>query len=99
MIRAIGDGGWCFHLSDMAVLPEHQRKGLGEALLKRLLKIIKERSPPGALITLLADKPARGLYKKLGFVESAPHSLGMWLEPEEMSSEGVTGENWSFSYS
>ncbi|EKG17235.1 hypothetical protein MPH_05525 [Macrophomina phaseolina MS6] len=79
MIRAIGDGGWYYHLSDMAVLPEHQRKGLGEGLLRRLLKIIEERSPPGALITLLADKPARELYKKLGFEESAPRSLGMWL--------------------
>lgn len=79
MIRAIGDGGWYFHLSDMAVLPAHRRQGLGEALLRRLLAVINERAPPGALITLLADEPARGLYKKLGFVESAPHSLGMWL--------------------
>lgn len=81
MIRAIGDGGWYFLLADMAVLPGHQRKGLGEALLQRLLGVIYERAPPGALITLLADGPGRKLYKKLGFVESAPHSLGMWLEP------------------
>jgi len=30
----IGDGGWwCFHINDMAVLAEHQRRMLGDALL------------------------------------------------------------------
>src|SRR5689334_18393039 len=34
MGRIIGDGGWYFHVADMAVLPEHQRKGLGDVVLK-----------------------------------------------------------------
>lgn len=29
----IGDGGWCFHINDMAVLAEHQRRMFGDALL------------------------------------------------------------------
>jgi len=33
MGRVIGDGGWYFHIVDMAVLPEHQRRGLGDAVL------------------------------------------------------------------
>jgi hypothetical protein len=28
MGRVIGDGGWYFHVVDMAVLPEHQRRDL-----------------------------------------------------------------------
>lgn len=90
MLRTIGDGGWYFHLADMAVFPAHQRKGLGEALLRRMLAKINESAPPGALISLLADAPARKLYKKMGFVESAPRSLGMWLESGQTSSEGPT---------
>ncbi|KAJ8075140.1 hypothetical protein AAF712_011599 [Marasmius tenuissimus] len=78
MARIIGDGGWYFIVADMAVLPEHRRKGLGEALLRRLLEQIKERAPEGALVTLLADEMGRGLYKRCGFVDSAPVSIGMW---------------------
>jgi ribosomal protein S18 acetylase RimI-like enzyme len=29
MGRLIGDGGWYFHVVDMAVLPAHQRRGIG----------------------------------------------------------------------
>ncbi|KAL2006231.1 hypothetical protein VTN00DRAFT_9885 [Thermoascus crustaceus] len=32
MGRIIGDGGWYFHIVDMAVLPQHQRRGLGDAI-------------------------------------------------------------------
>ncbi|MGH9091144.1 MAG: GNAT family N-acetyltransferase [Acidimicrobiales bacterium] len=33
MGRVIGDGGWYFHVLDMAVLPEHQQRGLGDAMV------------------------------------------------------------------
>ena len=32
MGRILGDGGWYFHVVDMAVLPEHQRRGLGDVV-------------------------------------------------------------------
>src|ERR1700760_1428846 len=38
MGRIIGDGAWYFHIVDMAVLPSHQRKGIGDAILTKLLK-------------------------------------------------------------
>ncbi|KZV66433.1 hypothetical protein PENSPDRAFT_92029 [Peniophora sp. CONT] len=81
MIRVIGDGGWYFLISDMCVQTKHRRKGLGEALLRRLLSQIEERAPPHPLISLSADPPGRKLYEKLGFVESAPRSVGMWFIP------------------
>jgi ribosomal protein S18 acetylase RimI-like enzyme len=37
MGRVLGDGGWYFHIIDMAVLPEHQRLGLGDVILTSLL--------------------------------------------------------------
>ncbi|VDC02681.1 unnamed protein product [Peniophora sp. CBMAI 1063] len=83
MIRAIGDGGWYFLISDMCVQTTHRRKGLGEALLRRMLDKITSSVPKGPLISLLADPPGRALYKKLGFVESAPRCEGMWLIPGE----------------
>ncbi|CAM3001911.1 MULTISPECIES: GNAT family N-acetyltransferase [Dermacoccus] len=79
MGRVIGDGGWYFHIADMATLPEHQKKGLGQAVLETLIAKIREDAPPRPYVTLMADEPGRPLYAKLGFVETAPHSLGMML--------------------
>lgn len=50
MGRVIGDGGWYFHVIDMAVLPEHQRQGLGSAVLEHLLDTIRASAPPGAYV-------------------------------------------------
>jgi len=63
----------------MAVLPEHQRRGLGSAVLNFLLEQIRARAPSGAFVSLLADPPGRPLYTRFGFVESAPGSVGMGL--------------------
>ena len=79
MGRVIGDGGWYFHVVDMAVLPDHQRRGLGSAVLTYLLEQIRARAPKGAFVSLLADPPGRRLYARHGFVESAPDSIGMAL--------------------
>jgi ribosomal protein S18 acetylase RimI-like enzyme len=79
MGRVIGDGGWYFHIIDMAVLPGHQRRGLGDAILTALLERIREQAPPGAYVNLLADAPGRRLYARHGFTETAPTSLGMAL--------------------
>ncbi len=77
MGRVLGDGGWYFHVVDMAVLPEHQRRGLGDAILTALLGRIAREAPPDPYVTLMADEPGRRLYERHGFVPSAPRSIGM----------------------
>ncbi|WP_116112409.1 GNAT family N-acetyltransferase [Austwickia chelonae] len=77
MGRVIGDGGWYFHIIDMAVLPEHQRCGLGDAVLTWLLTRIREDAPEGAFVSLMADPPGRPLYAKHGFSERRDLSMGM----------------------
>jgi len=82
MGRLLGDGGWYFHVIDMAVLPTHQRRGLGDAVLSALLGRIRERAPAGAYVNLLADPPGRRLYERHGFIETAPGSVEMALRLE-----------------
>lgn len=82
MGRVIGDGGWYFHVVDMAVLPQHQRRGLGDRVLTHLLTVIRETAPPGAYVTLMADAPGRRLYERHGFVDSAPRTVGMFLREQ-----------------
>lgn len=79
MGRLLGDGGWYFHVVDMAVLPAHQRRGLGDAILGALLNRVREVAPPGAYVNLLTDPPGRRLYERHGFAETAPGSIGMAL--------------------
>jgi GNAT superfamily N-acetyltransferase len=79
MGRVIGDGGWYFHIADMATHPDHQRRGLGAAVMKWLLQSIRSAAPDHPYITLLADPPGRTLYERFGFRETAPSSVGMKL--------------------
>jgi ribosomal protein S18 acetylase RimI-like enzyme len=76
MGRVISDGGTYFHIIDMAVLPAHQRQGIGDAILDALLTIINTASP-GAQINLLGDPPGFRLYKRHGFIDTAPDTIGM----------------------
>ena len=85
MGRVIGDGGWYFHVVDMAVMPDHQRRGIGDAILGWLLARIGQVAPPGAYISLLADEPGRRLYERHGFEPTAPRSIGMAI-PQTVSS-------------
>jgi GNAT superfamily N-acetyltransferase len=81
MGRIIGDGGWYFHVVDMAVLPGHQRRGLGHRALTWLLDEVREHAPADAYVSLMADPPGRALYARHGFVEDRAVSIGMarWL--------------------
>lgn len=90
MGRVIGDGGWYFHVVDMAVLPEHQRRGLGDRVLTHLLGRVDSEAPPGAYVSLMADPPGRRLYERHGFVDSAPHQVGMVrLDPTRLDPDRV----------
>jgi GNAT superfamily N-acetyltransferase len=66
MGRLLGDGGWYFHVIDMAVLPEHQRRGLGDVILTALLDHVRNHAPKGAFVNLLADPPGVALYRRHG---------------------------------
>lgn len=77
MGRLIGDGGCFFQVVDIAVHPEHQGRGLGKAIMYAIMEHVKDRLPPSAYVSLIADVPANTLYEKFGFKETAPRSLGM----------------------
>jgi ribosomal protein S18 acetylase RimI-like enzyme len=87
MGRVIGDGGWYFHIVDIAVLPAHQRRGLGDQMLTHLLSVIRHATPTGAYVSLIADAPGRRLYQRHGFQPTAPRSIGMALVTDSATSE------------
>lgn len=77
MGRIIGDGGAFCHIVDIAVDPAHQGKGLGRAIMARLMDYVQSNLPPTCFVSLLADGDAHRLYSQFGFEATAPGSIGM----------------------
>jgi ribosomal protein S18 acetylase RimI-like enzyme len=77
--RVIGDGGCFFQVTDIAVLPAHQGKGLGKRIMREIMQFIETEVPPSAYVSLIADGQAQDLYAQFGFKHTAPASVGMAL--------------------
>ncbi|MHC5905174.1 GNAT family N-acetyltransferase [Streptomyces sp. S6] len=79
MGRIIGDGGTAFQIVDICVHPAHQGRGLGKRIMAALVEELERRAPATAYVSLIADGPARFLYEKFGFADTAAHgSIGMY---------------------
>ena len=79
MGRIIGDGGCFFQVTDIAVLPAHQGKGLGKRIMREIMRFIDTDVPDSAYVSLIADGQAQALYAQFGFRHTAPASVGMAL--------------------
>ncbi len=79
MGRVIGDGGCFYQVCDIAVLPEHQGRGLGKRIMQAISDYIDSEVPESAYVSLIADGKAQDLYAQFGFVHTAPASVGMAL--------------------
>lgn len=80
MGRIIGDGGCFYQITDIAVHPDHQGRGLGKKIMQALVEHLRETAPETAYVSLIADGPAKHLYEKFGFKATAPASIGMALQ-------------------
>ncbi|MEV6505704.1 GNAT family N-acetyltransferase [Streptomyces sp. NPDC051642] len=79
MGRVVGDGGTAFQVVDICVHPAHQGRGLGRRIMAALTGELERRAPATAYVSLIADGPARFLYEKFGFADTAGHgSVGMY---------------------
>lgn len=78
--RVVGEGGCFFEVVDIAVLPEHQGKGVGKLIMDALMDYIREHAPKSAYVGLMADDGTPAFYEKFGFTRAeAPTSAGMVL--------------------
>ena len=78
--RVIGDGGCFFEVVDIAVLPEHQGRGLGRRIMASLMNYIHTHAPRSAYVSLMADHGTPAFYERFGFQRAElPKSAGMFL--------------------
>ena len=68
--RVIGDGGCFFEIVDVAVLPKHQKKGVGKMIMNSLMDWLKNNAPKSSYVSLIADQPL--FYPQFGFKPCAP---------------------------
>lgn len=66
----VGDGGCFYEIVDIAVVPEHQKKGVGVMIMTELVKYLKENAPETAYVSLTADHGTPYFYEKFGFTMS-----------------------------
>ena len=60
--RALTDFSYCCYLSDLAVAKEHQRRGIGRELIRR----VKQRVGDESMLLLLSAPAAMAYYPKVG---------------------------------
>ncbi|WP_254544438.1 GNAT family N-acetyltransferase [Halomarina pelagica] len=77
MGRLVGDDGCFYQVVDVAVDPDHQRRGLGSRVVRALLAYLEERAPASAYVTLVAD--VEGYYERFGFERLRDDQYGMAL--------------------
>lgn len=77
MGRIVGDGGCFLQIVDIAVHPNHQKKGLSRKIMEALMNYIDENVPESAFISLFADVDY--LYQKFGFEATGEKMIGMAL--------------------
>ena len=89
MGRIIGDGGCFYQVVDIAVLPQHQGRGLGKTIMREIASFIEREVPKSGYVSLLADGKAYQLYQQFGFVLTAPASVGMEFKKAVASNGGA----------
>ena len=78
--RVIGDGGCFFEIVDIAVRPEHQKKGVGRLIMDAVMSYLLEHAPSSAYVSLMADHGTPAFYERFGFRRAeAPNAAGLYL--------------------
>lgn len=77
LIRAVGDGASVVFIQDLLVRPEHQRRGVGSALVRAL----EELYPDVYQLELLSDDTAENaaFYSSLGFRRASELGCASYL--------------------
>jgi ribosomal protein S18 acetylase RimI-like enzyme len=74
--RVIGDGAMYFHIQDVIVHPEYQRRGIGKMIMKELLLFTEQTGGKNTNIGLMCSKGREKFYSELGFTVRPNEKFG-----------------------
>lgn len=77
--RVVGDGGLCFFIQDVMVMPAFQRRGIGSGLMNHVMDFIEKNAVKNSYVGLMAAKDKEFFYTRYGFQirPNAHHGAGM----------------------
>jgi GNAT superfamily N-acetyltransferase len=81
MGRVIGDGGLHYYLTDVAVHPAHQRRGVGSKIVEALTRFVERVPFKNTWIGVFAVEGTVAFYARYGYKAQAPTGPAMyrWL--------------------
>ena len=82
--RALADGLDCAYIADVAVHPDHQGRGLGRAIIRRLVDLAQGHRK----IILYANPGTEGFYTRLGFLRMNT-AMAIWSDPARAVESGL----------
>ena len=86
MIRVLSDGSYANFITDVIVIPEYQKRGIGTEMVRRTVDFMKTTLQPGETIVLylMSAIGKESFYKQFGFRERPNEVWGagmsQWLE-------------------
>ena len=82
--RALADGLDCAYIADVAVRPDHQGRGLGREVIRRLVA----RAAGHKKILLYANPGTEGFYAGLGFRRMRT-AMAIWDDTQQAVAKGL----------
>jgi GNAT superfamily N-acetyltransferase len=85
--RVVGDGGLCFYIQEIIVLPEHQNNNIGTSIIEHIMKYISEHATKRSYVAAMVGKGLEDWYSQYGFWPRPTKSMGpgmmlFWDDPE-----------------
>ena len=85
--RVVGDGGLCFYIQEIIVLPEHQGKGIGTCILDRIMEYIDRHATKRSYVAVMVARGLESFYAKYGFwtrpnKKMGPGMMQFWNDPD-----------------
>lgn len=79
--RVIGDGGLHFYLTDVIVIPSHQRRGIGTAIVSALTRYVESIPFRNSLVAILPTPGLVTFYARQGYKALGAESpiMQRWL--------------------
>ena len=77
------------HIMNLAVLPEHRRKGIATSLINEMFRLCKEHETHYVMLEVRKENTsARNLYKKFGFTEEVIRK-GYYKNPDGTREDAI----------
>jgi len=92
--RMTSDAAFVSTVWDLVVAPPYQGKGIGTAIVERMIAKAKETAP-GMVVNLCAVAEAENMYKRIGFRKNEEEVIAMQFNPALQAMNRFQSVNFS----